>query len=81
MEETAPYLQNIVKYLQDNLRVRFEELVGDFIKDESGIWWLVNIKAFKLVDEKVIPDISLIVKYGDEGEAEGVKKKKHRQIK
>ena len=22
----------------------------DFIKDESGIWWLINIKAFKLVE-------------------------------
>jgi len=26
--------------------VTFTELVGDFIKDEEGNWWLVNIKAF-----------------------------------
>lgn len=28
------------------------ELVGDFVKDESGNWWLVNVKAFR-IEERV----------------------------
>lgn len=29
--------------------IHINELVGDFIKDEMGNWWLINIKAFKTV--------------------------------
>ena len=29
--------------------ITIEELVGDFVKDETGNWWLVNIKAFKAI--------------------------------
>ena len=25
------------------------EVVGDFVKDEEGNWWLVGIKAFKII--------------------------------
>lgn len=32
--------------------IELSELVGDFIKDESDNWWLINIKAFK-VQEKM----------------------------
>jgi hypothetical protein len=28
------------------------ELVGDFLKDEQGNWWLVNIKAF-LIEQRI----------------------------
>ena len=28
--------------------ISLTELVGDFVKDEEGSWWLVNIKAFKV---------------------------------
>lgn len=27
------------------------EIVGDFIKDEMGNWWLINIKAFKMIEK------------------------------
>jgi hypothetical protein len=33
--------------------VIFEELIGDFIKDEAGTWWLVNIKGYLLRPESV----------------------------
>lgn len=48
LEETLPYLQNIVKYMHVYAKAKFSELVGDFVKDEAGIWWLINIKAFVL---------------------------------
>ena len=48
MEETTPYIENILKYLHVHLKVTFSEFVADFIKDESGIWWMVNVKAFRL---------------------------------
>lgn len=31
--------------------IEITELVGDFIKDETGNWWLVNIKALKAVEK------------------------------
>ena len=39
--------------------VHFEELVCDFIKDESGIWWLINIKAFKLKEGTDLEKINI----------------------
>jgi hypothetical protein len=30
-------------YFRIHLGVEFYELIGDFIKDESGTWWLINI--------------------------------------
>ena len=51
VDETVPYIINIVKYVERNISgVHFEEFVADFIKDEADNWWLVNIKAFHLVD-------------------------------
>jgi LMBR1 domain-containing protein 1 len=48
IEETTPYIENLLKYLYVHLKVTFKEFVCDFIKDESGIWWLINIKAFTI---------------------------------
>ena len=31
--------------------IYLSELVGDFIKDEEGNWWFIDIKVFKY-DEK-----------------------------
>ena len=36
---------NKYRFLKIHLDLDFEELIGDFIKDESGNWWLVNIKG------------------------------------
>jgi len=62
VDETMPYLKNIVKFIENNIyyqpdtnktkqqlkHIQFNQLVGDFIKDESGTWWLINIKAYQL---------------------------------
>ncbi len=45
------------------MNLKFEELIGDFVKDESGIWWLINIKGYKLYDKYPLIDIKLITCY------------------
>jgi LMBR1 domain-containing protein 1 len=65
--ETSQQLENIVKYIRINLGVLFEELIGDFIKDESGNWWLVNIKGYLLRPDSVPSfNFKLITNFGDE---------------
>lgn len=54
IDDTIPYLLNIAKFLWTVLKAKFTEIVGDFIKDESDNWWLINIKAFRL--EEPIPN-------------------------
>lgn len=52
LKHTIKCLEDIVKYFRFQRGFKITELVGDFIKDEVGNWWLVNIKAFK-VEEKL----------------------------
>ena len=47
-EETMTYMNNIVKYIERHSDIIFDELAGDFIKDEEGIWWFINLKAMKI---------------------------------
>lgn len=65
VEETAPYLLNIVRFLDIHLGVQFKEMIGDFIKDESGTWWLVNVKGFLIQSMTEEIDIRKIVNFGD----------------
>ena len=46
VEQTTPFLISIARYLNIQIGVNFEELIGDFIKDESGLWWLINIRSY-----------------------------------
>ena len=48
LEETMAYMNNIVKFIENHSDIIFDELVGDFVKDEAGIWWFINLKAMKL---------------------------------
>lgn len=48
LSETLHYSCNIVKYFAWVLGIEFGELVADYVKDEMGTWWLVNVKAFKI---------------------------------
>ena len=48
LEETMVYMNNIVKFIETHSDIIFDELVGDFIKDEEGIWWFINLKAMKI---------------------------------
>ena len=65
VQETAPYLRNINRYFNIHLGVSFDELIGDFIRDESGIWWLINIKGFLLVGDPMV-DIKPITNFGED---------------
>ena len=50
--ETLPFLKEIVRYMRFQRGINLLELVGDFVKDEEGNWWLVNVKAF-LIEERM----------------------------
>ncbi|KDO34233.1 hypothetical protein SPRG_19071 [Saprolegnia parasitica CBS 223.65] len=43
----------IVKYLEQALRVALELFAADFIKDDFGQWWLIQVKAFQLKHVRV----------------------------
>ena len=47
-EETMPYLFEIKRFIEHNIGVTFEQLVCDFIRDEAGTWWFLNLKAYVL---------------------------------
>lgn len=50
LEETMKYMVNIVKFVEAHSDIVFEELAGDFVKDEAGIWWFINLKAMKIAN-------------------------------
>lgn len=54
VEDTVPFIQNILHYFKINLALTFKEFVVDFIRDESGIYWFINLKAF-VFDEYKLP--------------------------
>ena len=57
LEETIYYMNNIVKYIEGHSDIEFDELAGDFVKDEAGIWWFINLKAMKIKNiKKFRPD-------------------------
>ena len=51
IQDTVPYIENIVRFLKTHLFIEFKEFIVDFIKDEGGIWWAINIKGFILEQE------------------------------
>ena len=48
LEETMFYMNNIVKFIENHSDIILDELAGDFVKDEAGIWWFINLKAMKV---------------------------------
>ncbi len=48
LEETMFYMNNIVKFIENHSDIIFDEIAGDFVKDEAGIWWFINLKAMKI---------------------------------
>ena len=48
LEETMAYMNNIVRFIESHSDIIFDELAGDFVKDEAGIWWFINLKAMKI---------------------------------
>lgn len=63
LRDTADLVLRLVKYLEMHVKVTFEMLACDFVKDAGGLWWLINVKAFKIEGEEV-PAIHLFVQKG-----------------
>ena len=58
LDETILFLENIVRYFQEHKKIKFDELIGDFIKDEDGVLWLIDIKGFIINDPIYLnPDV------------------------
>ena len=73
--ETNKYIENLVKFLEPNIRLFFEEMVWDFIKDESGLWWMIGVRAYKFTNPEIKPNLKLFIEDYEEPE-EGEKKNK-----
>jgi len=56
LEETLFYMNNIVKFIENHSDIILDELAGDFVKDEAGIWWFINLKALKVKNTKKFRD-------------------------
>jgi hypothetical protein len=48
LKETLQSVARIAKFVESHLKITFQELVCDFIKDEGGNWWYLNTRAFIL---------------------------------
>ncbi|CEM01583.1 unnamed protein product [Vitrella brassicaformis CCMP3155] len=49
LQEPTKILQRIADYVGRVCGLRFDELMGDFIKDSAKQLWLIQVKAFRLV--------------------------------
>jgi hypothetical protein len=47
--------RQIAQFVERNTNIKMSEIVGDFIRDPSGTWWLLGIKAFVLEDTYAVP--------------------------
>lgn len=54
LNDTLPYVENVVKFFRGAYGADITKIAADFIKDESGIWWMVNIKAIQV--KNIVPD-------------------------
>ncbi len=48
LRETQRVLGQVVQYLQLHLQVRVQSLVGDFIRDVEGVYWMLGVKAIQV---------------------------------
>jgi hypothetical protein len=81
VDETSQYLENLVKFLETNLRVFFDEMIADFIKDESGLWWMIGVKAYKFSNPSVKPNLKLFIDvYEEYEEIESKEEKKSKSL-
>ncbi|CAG9313536.1 unnamed protein product [Blepharisma stoltei] len=53
LDETIPYIETIVKSLENKLDIEIEEFAADFIKDENQRWWFIGCKAFLIKEHDI----------------------------
>ena len=54
LTDTLPYVENIVRYFRGAFGTEIYKIAADFIKDEAGIWWLINVK--QILFETPLPE-------------------------
>lgn len=54
-------------------------MIADFIKDESGLWWMIGVRAYKFSNPSTKPYLRLFVEDYEEKEEDKKddKKEKH----
>nr|CAG4707649.1 unnamed protein product [Naegleria fowleri] len=53
LRELGEQIRSLVKYLEGlpNLKCKFESLAADFIRDDNGRYWFIQVKAFTLEEK------------------------------
>lgn len=59
-QELAGPMLNIYNFISNNIGRPFIELICDFIKDEDGQWWFLQVKSFRIKDG--VPRLSKMLK-------------------
>ena len=90
LTDTVVYVENIVKYFRGAYGAAVQSVTADFVKDESGIWWLINIKSMILVERIPEAKIKQVVQGEDDeddyprnpaGDKQGKKPEGYQKIK
>jgi len=68
LTDTLPYVENIIKYFRGAFGVEVTKIAADFIKDESGIWWMINIKSISFKEKITEGRIRKVVNGEDDEE-------------
>lgn len=63
--------------MQRYTKLEFTEMVADFTKDENGVWWFLNLRAFKVKNPLQRPRLKPFTGWADETSDDNNKEKKH----
>ena len=64
-------MKDIINFTENNMKIKYEEFVADFIKDDSGTWWFAGVKAFRLAEGFKDPYIKPFVSEGMAASVDG----------
>ena len=48
VDEYIPFMQSLADFALRTLKMRLKNVVADFIKDENGVIWFVDLKSFRV---------------------------------
>jgi hypothetical protein len=52
VEDLEEMTDSVAQYIQKGLGMLVQDLVCDFVKDDRGTWWLLQVKAFRLASHR-----------------------------